>query len=63
MQTTTATYKIDVTTDQGELSVTRTMPTRPTTNKGIKAHNNKLENWAKNQYPNWTEIKVSLLKS
>ena len=58
MQTTTATYQIQVTTDEGSLSFLRTMPTRPKTQKGIKSHNTKLENYAKKQYPNWTEINV-----
>tara|TARA_A100001201_G_scaffold34420_1_gene36650 strand:+ start:549 stop:737 length:189 start_codon:yes stop_codon:yes gene_type:complete len=58
MQTTTATYQIQVTTDEGFLSFLRTMPTRPKTQKGIKSHNTRLENYAKKQYPNWTEINV-----
>ena len=58
MQTTTATYQIQVTTDEGSLSFLRTMPTRPKTQKGIKSHNTRLENYAKRQYPNWTEINV-----
>ena len=40
MQTTTATYQIQVTTDEGSLVFSaRTMPTRPKTQKGIKSHN------------------------
>ena len=58
MQTTTATYQIQVKTDEGSLSFLRTMPTRPKTQKGIKSHNTRLENYAKKQYPNWTEINV-----
>tara|TARA_R100000406_G_scaffold61520_1_gene42823 strand:- start:307 stop:495 length:189 start_codon:yes stop_codon:yes gene_type:complete len=61
METTTATYSITVTTDEGTLSFLRTMPTRPKTNKGRKAHNTRLENYAMKQYPNWKEINVSLL--
>ena len=61
METTTATYQISVTTDEGTLSFLRTMPTRPKTNKGRKAHNTRLENYAMKQYPNWKEINVSLL--
>ena len=63
METTTATYQIQVTTDEGSLSFLRTMPTRPKTQKGIKAHNTRLENYAKKQYPNWIEINVKLLTS
>ena len=58
MNTTTATYKIEVTTDEGSLSFLKVMPTKPKTQKGIKSHNTKLENYAKKQYPNWTEINV-----
>ena len=62
MKTTTATYQIQVTTDEGSLSILRTMPTRPKTQKGIKFHNTRLENYAMKQYPNWTEINVKLLE-
>ena len=58
MNTTTATYQINVTTNEGLLSFLKTMPTRPKTQKGIKSHNTRLENYAKKQYPNWTEINV-----
>ena len=61
MNTTTATYSISVTTDEGILSFLRTMPTRPKTQKGIKSHNTKLTNYAMKQYPNWKEIDVKLL--
>ena len=61
MQTTTATYQIQVTTDEGSLSFLKTMPTRPKTKKGIKAHNTKLENYAMKQSPNWKEINIELL--
>ena len=61
MQTTTATYQIQVTTDEGSLSFLRTMPTSPKTQKGIKAHNTRLENYAMKQYPDWKEINVKLL--
>ena len=58
MKTTTAIYQIQVKTDEGSLSFLKTMPTRPKTQKGIKSHNTRLENYAKKQYPNWTEINV-----
>jgi hypothetical protein len=58
MNTTTAEYLVSVKTDEGTLSVLRTMPTRPKTQKGIKSQNNKLEKWAMERYPNWVEIKV-----
>ena len=59
MNTTTVEYLVSVRTDEGTLSVFRTMPTRPKTQKGIKSHNTKLEKWAMEQYPNWIEIKVT----
>ena len=58
MKTTIAIYQIQVKTDEGSLSFLRTMPTRPKTQKGIKSQNTRLENYAKKQYPNWTEINV-----
>ena len=58
MNTTTAEYLVSVRTEEETLSVFRTMPTRPKTSKGIKAQNDKLEKWARKQYPNWVEIKV-----
>ena len=58
MNTTTAEYLVSVRTDEGTLSVFRTMPTRPKTQKGIKSHNTKLEKWVMKQYPNWIEINV-----
>ena len=61
MQTTTQTYQIQVTTDEGTLSFLRTMPTRPKTNKGIEAHNTRLTNYAMKHYPNWKEIEIKAL--
>ncbi len=64
MQTTTATYSISVTTEEGTLSFLRTMPTRPKTQKGIKSQNNKLSKWVEKQYPNFTsEMLRSLVGS
>ena len=58
MNTTTAEYLVSVRTDEGTLSVFRTMPTRPKTQKGIKSQNDKLEKWTMKQYPNWVEIDI-----
>ena len=58
MQTTTQTYLVSVTTEDQYFSFYKTMPTRPTTSKGIKSQNNKIENWTKLQYPDWTEINI-----
>ena len=62
MQTTTATYSIQVTTDEGHLSFLKDMPTRPKTKKGIKSQNNKLSKWVEKQYPNYIEYDISLIE-
>jgi hypothetical protein len=61
MQTTTATWKIQVTTPAGELSFLKDMPTRPKTHKGIKSQNNKLSKWVEKQYPDFLSYHISLL--
>jgi len=58
MNTTTATWQIEVTTDMGRVSFLKDMPTRPKTQKGIKSQNKKLEKWAMEKYPNWQEINI-----
>ena len=63
MKTTTATYQIEVTTDEGRLSFLKDMPTRPKTSKGIKAQNNKLSKWVEKCYPNFTSYEIILLDS
>ena len=62
MNTTTATYQINVTTDEGLLSFLKTMPTRPKTQKGIKSQNNKLSKWVEKEYPNYTEYEIALVE-
>ena len=59
MQTTTATYKIQVTTDEGSLSFLKVMPTKPKTSKGVKAQNTKLSKWVEKNYPNFTEYDIT----
>ena len=61
MKSTIATYKIEVTTDEGHLSFLKDMPTRQKTQKGIKSQNNKLSKWVENQYPNFIEYNISLV--
>jgi len=61
MNTTSATWKIQVTTDEGHLSFLKVMPTRPKTKKGIKSQNNKLSKWVEERYPNFTSYDISLL--
>ena len=61
METTTATYRIRVTTDEGHLSFLKVMPTKPKTQKGIKSQNTKLSKWVEKCYPNFTSYEVILL--
>ena len=63
MKTTTATYSIQVTEPGGFTSFLKTMPTCPTTQKGIKSQNNKLSKWVEKCYPNFTSYEVILLDS
>ena len=58
MNTTTATYTISVTTDEGTASFTKTMPTCPKTSKGIKSQNNKLSKWVEKEYPNFINYDI-----
>ena len=61
MQTTTATYIVNVTTeDENIISFYKTMPTRPKTHKGKVSQNNKIEKWVMNNHPNWKEINIEL---
>ena len=61
MNRTAATYRIQVTTDEGHLSFLKDMPTRPKTHKGKKSQNTKLSKWVEKQYPNFTSYDISLL--
>jgi len=61
MNTTAATYRIQVTTDEGHLSFLKDMPTRPKTHKGKKSQNTKLSKWVEKQYPNFTSYDISIL--
>ena len=63
MNTTTATYIVNVTTDdENIITFYKTMPTRPKTSKGIKSQNNKIEQWTMKQHPNYKEINIELIK-
>jgi len=64
MKTTTATYNIRVETcDFKVIEFQRTMPTKPTTHNGIKAQNNKLEQWVMKELPFWSKIDITPLFS
>jgi len=59
MQNTTATYLVSVTTEDEEIiTFYRTMPTRPTTQRGRIAQKDRLTKWAMKEYPNWHEIDI-----
>ena len=61
MQTTTATYIINVITDdENVISFYKTMPTKPKTSKGIKAQNTKLSKWVEREYPNFVEYDIKI---
>ena len=62
MKTTTATYSIRVTQPEGHISFLKTMPTRPTTHRGIKAQNTKLSKWVEKNYPNFIEYEITPAK-
>ena len=61
MNTTTATYQIQVTTEGGHLSFLKDMPTRPKTQRGIKSQNTKLSKWVEKQYPKFTSYDITLI--
>ena len=58
MKTTAATYIINVTTDEGIATFYKTMPTKPTTSKGVKAQNAKLCKWVEKNYPDFIEYQI-----
>ena len=61
MKSSTATYSIQVTEPGGFTSFLKTMPTIPTTHRGIKAQNNKLSKWVEKCYPDFTSYEIILL--
>ncbi len=61
MKTTTATYSIEITTDEGRLSFLKDMPTKPKTHKGIKSQNDRLSRWVEKEYPNFLSYHISLV--
>ena len=58
MKTNTQTYLVRLYDEFTMMQISRTMPTKPTTSKGIKSQNTKIENWTKLKYPDWTEIDI-----
>ena len=60
MKNTTQTYNIRVETcDFKVIEFQRTMPTKPTTQKGIKAQNTKLEQWVMKELPYYSRIEIT----
>ena len=45
------------------MQVSRTMPTTPTTSKGLKAQQNRVLKWAEKTYPNQIRYEVEPLKA
>jgi hypothetical protein len=59
MQTTTATYVINVTTeDENVITFYKTLPTRPKTSKGRKSQNDPLCKWVEKEYPDFTSYEI-----
>ena len=60
MKNTTQTYLVSVTTDdENIITFYKTMPTCPTTSKGIKSQNNKLSKWIEKEYHNFIEYDIT----
>jgi len=60
LKNTTQTYNIRVETcDFKVIEFQRTLPTKPTTTKGIKAQNNKLEQWVMKELPYYSRIEIT----
>lgn len=58
MKTTTQTYIVRLYDKFTMMQVTRTMPTKPKTHKGIKAQNNRVLKWAQKTYPDQIRYEV-----
>ena len=63
MNTTTQTYLVRLYDQFTMMQVSRTMPTTPTTSKGLKAQNKRVLKWAQETYPNQIRYEVEPLKS
>lgn len=63
MKTKTQTYLVRLYDQFTMMQVSRTMPTTPTTSKGIKAQNNRVLKWAQQTYPNQIRYEVEPLKA
>ena len=61
MKSNTQTYLVRLYDEFTMMQTTRTMPTKPTTNKGIKAQNNRVLKWAQQTYPNQIRYEIEAL--
>lgn len=63
MKNNTQTYLVRLYDEFTMMQVSRTMPTKPTSQKGIKAQNKRVLKWAQEKYPNQIRYEVEPLKS
>ena len=63
MKNNTQTYLVRLYDEFTMMQVSRTMPTKPTSQKGIKAQNNLVLKWAQQTYPNQLRYEVEPLKT
>ena len=63
MNTNTQTYLVRLYDEFTMMQTTRTMPTQPTTSKGLKAQQNRVLKWAEKTYPNQLRYEVEPLKA
>ena len=61
MKNNTQTYLVRLYDEFTMMQVSRTMPTKPTSSKGIKAQNNRVLKWAQKTYPNQIRYEVEPL--
>ena len=62
MKNNTQTYLVRLYDEFTMMQVSRTMPTKPKTSKGIKAQNNRVLKWAQETYPNQIRYEVEAQK-
>ena len=63
MKNNTQTYLVRLYDEFTMMQVSRTMPTKPTSQKGIKAQNKRVLKWAQEKYPNQIRYEVEPLKA
>ena len=63
MKNNTQTYLVRLYDEFTMMQVSKTMPTKPTSQKGIKAQNNRVLKWAQKEYPNQLRYEVEPLKT